>query len=116
MAGIKASPAGRVGIDGIGMGINVREGWLDSVAHSRHWQACSIVTGVRIHARVSASSKGHAMGVTRMGMRAIVVALLLAVWPAASLHAEGSRPSVVAHYPGLPWQLRSELECLVEDY
>src|SRR5262245_64764771 len=69
----------------------------------------------------SASSKGHAMGyesvdVTRMGIRAIIATLLLAAWPAVSLHAEGDRPSVAVYYPGLPWHLHYELEGVVEEY
>src|SRR5262245_14358908 len=69
----------------------------------------------------SASSKGHAMGyesvdVTRMGIRAIIATLLLAAWPAVSLHAEGDRPSVAVYYPGLPWHLRYELQGVVEEY
>jgi len=51
-----------------------------------------------------------------MKMRAIFVTLLLAAWPAASLHAEGSRPWVAAYYPGLSWHLRYELEGVVEEY
>ena len=51
-----------------------------------------------------------------MRMRAIVAMLLLAAWPAASLYAEGSRPSVAVYYPGLPWHLRYELEGVVEEY
>ncbi len=51
-----------------------------------------------------------------MGKRAIVATLLLAAWPAVSLHAEGSRQSVAAYYTGLPWQLRYELDGVIEDY
>jgi hypothetical protein len=58
----------------------------------------------------------ESIDVTRMGIKAIAVALLLAAWPAVSLHAEGERPSVAVYYPGLPWQLRYELEGVVEDY
>jgi hypothetical protein len=60
---------------------------------------------------------GHeSIDVTRTGMKAIAAALLLAAWPAVSLHAEGERPSVTVYYPGLPWHLRYELEGVVEDY
>jgi hypothetical protein len=58
----------------------------------------------------------ESIDVTRMGMKAIVAALLLAAWPAASLHAEGERPSVTVYYPGLPWQLRYELAGVIEEY
>src|SRR5262245_6468936 len=51
-----------------------------------------------------------------MGIRPIVAALLLASWPAALLHAEGSRPSVTVYYPGVPWHLRYELEGVLEEY
>ena len=51
-----------------------------------------------------------------MRIRAIVATLLLAASPAASLHAEGSRPSVAVYYPGLSWHLRYELEGVVEEY
>jgi hypothetical protein len=58
----------------------------------------------------------ESIDVTRMGMKAIAAALLLAAWPAASLRAEGEWPSVTVYYPGLPWQLRYELAGVVEDY
>ena len=58
----------------------------------------------------------ESIDVTRTGMKAIAAALLLAAWPAGSLHAEGERPSVSAYYPGLPWHLRYELAGVIEEY
>jgi hypothetical protein len=49
-----------------------------------------------------------------MGAKGIAAALA-AAWCAGVL-AEGAQPSVVVYYPGVPWQMRYDLDDVVEDY
>lgn len=49
-----------------------------------------------------------------MGARAIAAALF-AAW-CATAHAEGTQPSVVVYHPGVSWQMRYDLEGVVEEY
>jgi hypothetical protein len=44
-----------------------------------------------------------------------IAAALLAAW-FATASGEGAQPSVVVYYPGVPWQMRYDLEGVVEDY
>lgn len=49
-----------------------------------------------------------------MGARGIAAALF-AAW-CATAFAEGTQPSVVVYHPGVSWQMRYDLEGVVEDY
>ncbi|HEX6530084.1 MAG TPA: hypothetical protein VF004_09735, partial [Burkholderiales bacterium] len=49
-----------------------------------------------------------------MGARTIAAALF-AAW-CATAYAEGTQPSVVVYHPGVSWQMRYDLEGVVEDY
>jgi hypothetical protein len=45
-----------------------------------------------------------------------IIAAWLLVSSFASLHAEGTQPSVAVYYPGVPWYLRYEMEGVLEEY